>query len=85
MRQRHEKYVLYNRKQKAYVVCKKNTGTRIDGQDIWLTKNMDYATHFSTMDFAGVIQMELENERDYTPIRVVVSYTWKEWEHAETN
>lgn len=73
-----EKYVLFHRTQKAYVVCKKNTGTRLDGQDIWHTTDMDTATHFCTLDFAGVIQMELSDWKEYTPIRIVVSYTWGE-------
>ena len=87
MRQRLEKYVLYHRERKAYVAFKKHTGNRQDAQDgnIWLTTNMDHAAQFSTMDYAGVIQLELENWREYTPVRVVVSYTWKEWEYAETH
>jgi hypothetical protein len=73
-----EKFVLFHRKQKAYIVCRKEEGTRLDGQDVYLHKNLDFATKFSTMDFAGVIQMELENQYDYWIVPVKITYTIKD-------
>lgn len=78
MRLSVEKFVLFHRREKAFVVCKRTTGSRQDGQDVYLHKDLDFATKFSTMDFAGVIQMELENQWDYWIVPVRVTYTIKD-------